>query len=87
MNNASEPWSTPRLMALGSSAPEILLSVIETWRMQVDGCPAKGSHRVHLAMYGGCLRSQEIMSNEMYIGDLGSGTVVGHDGALLWLHV
>ncbi|CAE7213843.1 Slc8a2 [Symbiodinium natans] len=35
------------LMALGSSAPEILLSVIE------------------------------IMSNEMYIGDLGSGTVVG----------
>ncbi|CAE7251570.1 Slc8a2 [Symbiodinium sp. CCMP2456] len=35
------------LMALGSSAPEILLSVIE------------------------------IMSNNMYIGDLGSGTVVG----------
>ncbi|CAJ1345461.1 unnamed protein product, partial [Effrenium voratum] len=35
------------LMALGSSAPEILLSIIE------------------------------IMSNEMYIGDLGSGTVVG----------
>ncbi|CAE7667541.1 Slc8a2 [Symbiodinium sp. CCMP2592] len=35
------------LMALGSSAPEILLSVIE------------------------------IMTNEMYIGDLGSGTVVG----------
>jgi len=35
------------LMALGSSAPEILLSVIE------------------------------IMSNQMYMGDLGSGTVVG----------
>ena len=62
-------------MALGSSAPEILLSVIDACLM------SEVTRKVAIQCSCGvisCCNPQEIMSNEMYIGDLGSGTVVGH---------